>query len=83
MIETGNIGAPAAGANASAGFIDRQEEFITACAWCRRTRGDDGSWGFGPADARGAVTHGICPACLSRMFSELHAYGAGTLATAH
>ena len=81
-METANIGALAAGTKSSTGLIGIPEAYSTVCAWCRRTKGEDGSWAFSPANAHGAVTHGICPACLSRMFSELHVYSAKAHSTA-
>ncbi len=54
------------------------EEVSSVCAWCERTRNDEGEWsaigggGLAPLDA----THGICPDCLERETRVAVVYGA-------
>lgn len=51
--------------------IERLEGLLPICAWCKKIRGDDGSWMeievYVRSSGRAEVTHGICATCADEM----------------
>lgn len=59
---------------APAGRLNLLPRLITVCAWCKGTQNADGAWRhaeYDPQiDTETAVSHGICPECAERTYSD-------------
>lgn len=56
--------------------VDRLQDLLPVCAWCRKVRGDQGLWQGVESylQAKGArLTHGICPECQAEAQREVAA----------
>jgi hypothetical protein len=54
--------------------VDRLQDLLPVCAWCRKVRDDHGLWQGveGYLQAKGAkLTHGICPRCQEEARREM------------
>lgn len=54
--------------------VDRLQDLLPVCAWCRKVRDDQGLWQGveGYLQAKGAkLTHGICPKCQEEARREM------------
>ncbi len=54
--------------------VDRLQDLLPVCAWCRKVRGDQGLWQGVESylQAKGArLTHGICPQCQEEAQREM------------
>jgi signal transduction histidine kinase len=55
--------------------IKELEGLVPMCAWCKKIRDDRGYWEkvetYIEKSTRAAITHGICPDCLQKIYPEV------------